>query len=251
MAFEVGDKIIFPEASQIRSQDVVITQVPKNQTGTIKNVYPGNTNEYDIEVFDNFVIHNIPESFIQEKVEAINGRRYRIICAICDRLKLINRKNPIPRTASGSQSGTPADFYPIDINYVSLRSETPDSLIGDKLLPALLVQYGDGMRSYRTGKEAYARIGEVTEYMTVIVRAVVQQMRNPENPMEFIPLTLVIANLHEAIESAIGDGPNLGIDGVRAIMTPKWDTHDCWGLDFEVIDFHIKILHVFKRGEGV
>ena len=246
MPFEIGDRVEF-------TQDVSLTgntaTIPKGKIGCVTAV---DNNIYSVEVFKDFIVNGIPENSLRLIAESINdGRRYIIINSIVERLKLINRKNPMPQTAFASQAGTEPRCYPFDISYVSLRSETPDSLIGDNLLPALLVQYGDGMRSYSTGPKGYSRIGEVTEYMTVIVRAVVQQMRNPASPLEFIPLTLVIANLHEAIESAVGDGPNLGVPGVRAIMIPKWDTHDCWGLDFEVIDFQIKVLHVFKRGEGV
>lgn len=182
--------------------------------------------------------------------EQHRGRRHQIINRITERLRLISRNNPVPQTMFDEQAGAEPVCYPMDIKFVSLRSETPIDLIRDDLLPALLVQYGDGRRSYGTDKSGYARIGEVTEYMSVIVRGVVQQMRDPVT-MKPIPLTVVIANLHESIEYAVGDGPNLGVPGVKAIMVPQWDVHDCWGLDYEIIDFKVIIIHTYKRGKGV
>lgn len=245
MAFTVGDKVVFPADTDIPN----CAEIPKSQKGVISAVTASDT--YSVEVFNGFIVHGVQEtSLTLDTTELAHGRRYSIIKEIVDRLKLINKKNPMPQTCLSEQSGASLINYPMDIKLVSLRSETPISLQEDNMLPALLVQYGDGMRSYSTGAKGYSRIGEVTEYMTVIIRAVVQQVRDEET-WKIVPLTLVIAQLHESIESAVGDGPNLGVPGVRAIMIPRWDVADCWGLDYEIIDFEVKIIHVFKRGEGV
>lgn len=196
------------------------------------------------------------------------GRRGLIVMAVAERLKEIKMGHPVgKRLAWRPDTGR---NYPISVKTVLLEPLQPIALDRDKLLPALIVQYGDGVRKYKSsrsqgrgGRLPYNTHNEYEEAMMVNIRAILRpsleatQELARQGVLTGESLTITTANLHESIDAALGDGLDLHykgqhIEGIRELVTMKWTTpFDMWASDYAILDIPIQITHVATRGEGV
>lgn len=192
------------------------------------------------------------------------GRRGKIIYSLKHRLETIIKDAPKPQVMWDPQA--PAN-YPISVESVLLEPEEPPALEENGLLPALILQYSDGIRKYGGGegqRRGYATTNQVEEDMIIVVRAV---MRGVSMGGEDQPVTIIAANMHESIDAALGAGFDLyfnGIEndgvgegigtipGIKVIRVIRWKVpYDLWAFGYMVIDFPVMVTHVFTRGKGV
>ena len=193
------------------------------------------------------------------------GKRGHIVYAVKERLEKIRRKEdggePRPGVSWSPEYGT--DYYPMTVNKILLEPEDPVGLDRDRLLPCIVVQYSDGVRKYESTPDSYNTINEVEETMMLQLRAVFRAHGNKIGD-EDIPVSIIAANMHESIDTALGAGHDLlytdlheekqgqVIDGMKTIKLMRWKVpFDQWSVDYMVIDFPVSICHVFPRGKGV
>ena len=203
------------------------------------------------------------------------GRRGLIVLAVKDALERIKQGDPVGRRLAWKPDT--GDTYPMSVNCVLLEPLQPINLQRDNLLPALIVSYGDGIRNYKayrqtnlpsarsskTRTNSFNTLNEVEEVMTVMIRAILQP--NLESTRELAregiltgeSLTVTTANLHESIDTALGDGLDLSykgerIEGIKELKVMRWQTpFDMWANDYAILDIPVMITHVFHRGTGV
>lgn len=199
------------------------------------------------------------------------GRRGKIVIAVKQALERIKQGHIIGRRQAWLPDND--DVYPMSVNCVLLEPLQPIALDRDNLLPALIVQYGDGIRKYKPYRRApgsheqsrntFNTTNEVEETMTVNIRAILRP--SLESTLELAKegrltgesLAITIANLHESIDTALGDGLDLAyngerIEGMRELVVMKWMTpFDMWATDYAILDIPVMIRHVFHRGSGV
>lgn len=201
------------------------------------------------------------------------GRRAQIIIAVKDALEKIKMGHPI-----GNQLAWFPDenmFYSMSVKSVLLDPIHPTNLDRDGLLPALIITYGDGLRNYtptrrdpntqqtRRTRNSFNNLNEVEETVEINVRAVLRpnlqetEQIAEEGALTGDALTISTANLHEAVDNALGDGLNLHyrgerIEEIRELKVMRWATpYDMWQMDYQVLDIPVQITHVFTRGKGV
>ena len=114
------------------------------------------------------------------------GRRARIVMAVVEALGKIKQGHPANRIAWQNQSPDSGDTYPLSVKAVLLEPLQPVNLERDGLLPALIVQYGDGVREYKPirnnpnnrfssrSSQNYATLSEYEETMMVTIRAILR-----------------------------------------------------------------------------
>ena len=197
------------------------------------------------------------------------GRRGKIVIAVKQALERIRQGDPVGRRIAWLPDT--GERYPVSINCVLLEPLQPINLDRDNLLPAIIVSYGDGIRDYKARRRAnnsqrdssYNTLNEVEENMTVMLRVILQA--NLEATRELAEqgvltgesLTITTANIHEAIDTALGDGLDLAfngerIEGIRSLRVMRWQTpFDMWANDYAILDIPVIITHVFHRGTGV
>ena len=195
------------------------------------------------------------------------GKRGHIIYAVKERLEKIRREQDGGLERVGTTwSPTPEDqpdYFPITVNKILLEPEDPVALDRDRLLPAIVIQYSDGIRKYESTPDSYNTINEIEETMMLQLRAVFRAQGNKIGD-EDIPVSIIAANIHESIDSVLGAGHDLAytskhpekegqvIDGMKTIKTMRWKVpFDLWSVDYMVIDFPVSLCHVFPRGKGV
>ena len=187
----------------------------------------------------------------------------------------IKQGHPANRIAWQNQSPDSGDTYPLSVKAVLLEPLQPVNLERDGLLPALIVQYGDGVREYKPirnnpnnrfssrSSQNYATLSEYEETMMVTIRAILRPTLEAtlelatEGGLTGESLTIMTANLHESIDTALGDGLTLSfrgerIEGIKELKVMKWTTpFDMWASDYAILDIPVQITHTVTRGKGV
>ena len=228
---------------------------------------PNNRNS-DVNYIDNFR-NGTTDYKVVTFTTPHTGRRGKIVMAVKQALERIRQGDPVGRRLAWLPDT--GERYPMSVNAVLLEPLQPINLDRDNLLPAIIVSYGDGIRNYKARRRAnnsqrdssYNTLNEVEEDMTVMLRVILRA--NLEATRELAEqgvltgesLTITIANIHESIDTALGDGLDLAfngerIEGIRSLRVMRWQTpFDMWANDYAILDIPVIITHVFHRGTGV
>ena len=147
--------------------------------------------------------------------------------------------------------GSPSEF-PVQVKTVQKRYVHWTTLDGQGAIPALLLNYGRGLRKLEGGQNTrYASLGETEEHLPFALMAVMKE--SPETPK---PITDQVSDMHYTVERLINGSPDLDVDGVVSTRIETEDTSEgaisaLQGIPFELIKFRIIVTHLYRSNTSV
>ena len=145
----------------------------------------------------------------------------------------------------------PSEF-PLQVKTVQKRYVHWTTLAQQDAIPALLLNYGDGRRKRKGGRDTeHASLGETEEYLPFALEAVLKE--TPDTPK---PITDQISGTIYTIERLINGSYDLDIDGVvKTEVTGDRSSEGAIsaleGTPFEVVKFRIIVTHIYPSNTSV
>ena len=146
---------------------------------------------------------------------------------------------------------SPSEF-PVQVKTVQKRYVHWTTLDQQGAIPALLLNYGRGLRKLEGGQNTrYAALGETEEHLPFALMAVMKE--SPETPK---PITDQVSDMHYTVERLLNGSPDLDVDGVVRAKVETEDTSEgaisaLQGTPFELIKFRIIVTHIYRSGGSV